>query len=294
MVFKNKGKKKPVFAGLSAFFIIAGIILLAYPFISEHIYENRADSIVAVNEEKADRKSTVEKAQILKDSISYNKELAARLVVITDPFTGAYEDESDSYNDLLNIDGNGYMCAVEIPCIDVHLPVRHGTDKETLENGIGHIKGSSLPVGGEDTHCVLSGHTGLNHAKMFSDLSEVREGDKFYIKVLGYVLAYKVCEINIVSPEDISLLSVRKGRDLCTLVTCTPYGVNSHRLLVTGERVPYSPRTDTYSSRKDEKSYASVWLHEYKMSLLVGCAAAILFRILLYIHFRFRRIADQC
>lgn len=291
MLFKRRGKRRAVFAGLSVFFIAAGALLLAYPFISEYIYENRADSIVAVNEKKAGSKSAQEKAGILKEAVSYNKELAARLVVITDPFTGTVDDGPDPYYDILNMDGKGYMCAVEIPSIDVHLPVRHGTDKETLENGVGHIKGSSLPIGGESTHCVLSGHTGLNHARMFSDLSEVMEGDIFYLKVLGYVMAYKVCEINVVTPEDISLLTIRKGRDLCTLVTCTPYGVNSHRLLVTGERVPYSSKLNTHAAEGDRRAFSSVWLYEYKMALLAGCAAAFFFRILLAVYIRSRRMA---
>ena len=286
MMRRTMNKKKKLFICFSVFFILAGIILLIYPFISERIFEHRADSIVAVNEAEADMKSSEEKEKILKESIAYNEALAEKMVVITDPFSGGFRDESSDYMELLNMDGKGYMCAIEIPSIKVNLPVRHGTGRETLENGIGHLEGSSLPVGGEDTHCVLSGHTGINHAKMFTDLSEMKKGDMFYLKVMGYTLAYKVCDINIVTPEDISLLTIRKGRDLCTLMTCTPYGVNSHRLLVTGERTEYLPDNGVQIEKEESVPYHSAWLSEYKRALYAGMAAAVLLWAVLSLRYR--------
>lgn len=133
--------------------------------------------------------------------------------------------------------GSGVMGYVEIPGIDVSLPIYHGTSEEVLQVAVGHIEGSSLPVGGESTHCVISGHRGLPSARLFTDLDQLAEGDIFTLRVLDETLTYEVDQIHVVEPDDITLLEIVEGEDLCTLVTCTPYGVNSHRLLVRGHRV---------------------------------------------------------
>ena len=146
---------------------------------------------------------------------------------------------AESYNELLNLHGSGLMGYVEIPKIDVNLPIYHGTSEEVLQKGIGHLVGSSLPIGGEGFHSVLTGHSGLAGAKLFSDLDQLVPGDTFFLHILGETLAYEVTEINTVLPYETELLLAVPGEDLCTLVTCTPYGVNSHRLLVRGSRVPY-------------------------------------------------------
>lgn len=147
------------------------------------------------------------------------------------------EEETEQYENLLNISGNGIMGYIEIPAIGVSLPIYHGTDDTVLQIAIGHIEGSSLPVGGPGTHCVVSGHRGLPSAKLFTDLDKLTEGDTFMLRVLDEVLTYEVDQIHIVEPHEVSLLEIEEGRDLCTLVTCTPYGVNSHRLLVRGHRI---------------------------------------------------------
>ena len=151
----------------------------------------------------------------------------------------------------------GVMAYVDIPKISVYLPVQHGTEAETLERAVGHVVGTSLPVGGESTHAVLSAHSGMASSKLYSDIDQLTEGDIFYIHVLGEVLAYEVDSINIVLPTDTSLLQIEEGEDLVTLVTCTPFGINTHRLLVRGHRVPYTPEQETTAAA--EKPVASSW-----------------------------------
>ena len=165
----------------------------------------------------------------------------------------------------------GVMAYVDIPKINVYLPVQHGTDAETLERAVGHVVGTSLPVGGSSTHAVLSAHSGLASSKLFSDIDQLAEGDTFYIHVLGDTLAYKVDSINTVLPTDTRLLQIEDGKDYVTLVTCTPFGVNTHRLLVRGHRVSYTPEQETTTT--EEKPAASSWTQHYLTGLAVGLGA---------------------
>lgn len=162
----------------------------------------------------------------------------------------------------------GAMCTIDIPKIGVYLPVRHGTGAETLERAVGHVVGTSLPVGGAGTHAVLSAHSGMASAKLFSDIDQLVKGDVFYIHVLGEALAYKVDQIATVLPSDTSLLQIEDGQDLVTLVTCTPFGVNTHRLLVRGHRVPYVPEL-VVENGKTPKA-ASSWTQHYLTGLGIG------------------------
>ena len=162
----------------------------------------------------------------------------------------------------------GAMCTIDIPKIGVYLPVRHGTGVETLERAVGHVVGTSLPVGGAGTHAVLSAHSGMASAKLFSDINQLVKGDVFYIHVLGEVLAYEVDRIATVLPSDTSLLQIEDGQDLVTLVTCTPFGVNTHRLLVRGHRVPYVPEM-VVENGKTPKA-ASSWTQHYLTGLGIG------------------------
>ena len=166
----------------------------------------------------------------------------------------------------------GVMAYVDIPKIGVYLPVQHGTDADTLERAVGHVVGTSLPVGGGSTHAVLSAHSGLTSSKLFSDIDQLAEGDVFYIHVLGEVLAYKVDTINTVLPTDTSLLQIEDGKDLVTLVTCTPFGVNTHRLIVRGYRVPYVPEQEATAAA--EKPAESSWTRHYLTGLTIGLGAA--------------------
>ena len=164
----------------------------------------------------------------------------------------------------------GVMAYIDIPKINVYLPVQHGTGAETLERSVGHVMGTSLPVGGSSTHAVLSAHSGMASSKLFSDIDQLEKGDTFYIHVLGEVLAYEVDNINTVLPTDTNLLQIEDGKDLVTLVTCTPFGINTHRLLVRGHRVPYTPEQ---ASAAEEKPVASSWTQHYLTGLVIGLGA---------------------
>lgn len=181
---------------------------------------------------------------------------------------------SEDYDSQLNIAGNGIMGYVEIPKISVNLPIYHGTENDSLERGIGHLLGSSLPVGGESTHTILSGHSGMASQKMFTDLGQLAAGDVFYLHVLNETLAYQVVEINTVLPYDISLLGIVPGEDLCTLVTCTPYGVNTHRLLVCGSRIPYEEAGALAEEVQRAEPEVSTWEAKYLQGILIGILAS--------------------
>ena len=170
-----------------------------------------------------------------------------------------------AYDEQLTV--GGAMCYVDIPKINVYLPVQHGTDADTLERAVGHVVGTSLPVGGSSTHAVLSAHSGMASSKLFSDIDQLAAGDVFYIHVLGDTLVYEVDSIHTVLPTDTSLLQIEDGKDYVTLVTCTPFGVNTHRLLVRGHRVPYAPEQETTAA---EKPAASSWTQHYLTGLAVG------------------------
>ena len=165
----------------------------------------------------------------------------------------------------------GVICYIDIPKINVYLPVQHGTDADTLERAVGHVVGTSLPVGGSSIHAVLSAHSGMANSKLFSDIDQLAVGDMFYIHVLGDTLAYKVDSINTVLPADTSLLQIADGKDLVTLVTCTPFGINTHRLLVRGHRIPYTPEQATTAAA--EKPGASSWTQHYLTGLAIGIGA---------------------
>ena len=162
----------------------------------------------------------------------------------------------------------GVMAYVDIPKINVCLPVQHGTDANTLERAVGHVVGTSLPVGGSSTHAVLSAHSGMASSKLFSDIDQLTEGDTFYIHVLGDTLAYKVDSIHTVLPTDTSQLQIEDGKDLVTLVTCTPFGINTHRLLVRGHRVPYTPVQETEVA--ETQKVTSSWTRHYLTGLTIG------------------------
>lgn len=229
---KKRGSNKlRVMAGVG---FIACACLLLYPFVSD-MWNRYVDSkaISTYNSEVSANEQLYE--QIYDDAVAYNASSVSEQVVTN----AEYDTDDDAYNALLDPTGNGMMGYLEIPCIDVNDPIYHYSTDEILQKGIGHIHGSSLPVGGENTHVVLTGHRGLPSQKFLSDLDKVKIGDKFYIHILNHVLAYQVYGIQTVLPTEVEGLKIEQGKDLVTLVTCTPYGINTHRLLVTGKRIPY-------------------------------------------------------
>jgi len=196
---------------------------------------------------------------------------------------------SEDYDHQLNIAGDGIMGYVEIPMIDVNLPIYHGTDSDILDVGIGHLLGTSLPVGGLDTHSVLTAHSGMANQKLFSDLDKLKLGDVFYLQVLGETLAYQVDQIKTVLPYDTTYLGITQGQDYCTLVTCTPFGVNTHRLLVRGTRIEYEVAEVIVEEQlQTEEKPKSTWMQQYIIGILIGIGALILIA-LLYAYIRYRR-----
>lgn len=262
-------------------FIGASLVMMFYPWISNFVNQHQADITVDNYKKKEKSLSEEQKEEMWKKAQMYNADLAKNQVELTDPFVESKSAIKSGliYNNLLNIDKSGMMCYLEIPCINVNLPVFHGTAASTLERGIGHLEGSSLPVGGKSTHAVLTGHTGLNNAKLFTDLTEVKEGDLFFLHTLGKDLAYRVIETEVVLPEETQDLLIRKGKDLVTLITCTPYGVNSHRLFVTGIRTKYTP--EEKENAKDDRSKDSQWMNAYKKAAIIGLAIALAMIVLL-------------
>lgn len=266
---------------LVTLFIDASLVMMFYPWISNFVNQHQADITVDNYKKKEKSLSEEQKEEMWKKAQMYNADLAQNQVELTDPFVESKSAIKSGliYNNLLNIDKSGMMCYLEIPCINVNLPVFHGTAASTLERGIGHLEGSSLPVGGKSTHAVLTGHTGLNNAKLFTDLTEVKEGDLFFLHTLGKDLAYRVIGTEVVLPEETQDLLIRKGKDLVTLITCTPYGVNSHRLFVTGIRTKYTP--EEKENAKDDRSKDSQWMNAYKKAAIIGLAIAIAMIVLL-------------
>ena len=247
--------------------VIAGFLLLAYPFLSNYLFEKSAGSTVESYQEKTDIMDQKIKEKVSDEARGYNENLLRSSIQLTDPFkTKKINGETVFYNNILNVDRSEIMGYVKIPCISVDLPIYHGTSAEVLERGIGHLAASSFPIGGESTHAVLTGHTGLSSAKLFTDLTEMKKGDLFFIHVLDKKLAYRVDRITVVKPEDTRNLQIIDGEDHVTLLTCTPYGVNDHRLLVRGKRTRYHEKEE----QTKERPHHSQWMEVYKQAILIG------------------------
>ena len=230
---KNRGN--PITTLFLVLMLFAGLSLLLYPTVSNYwnsLHQSRAiaayvEQVAQIDNETFD--------QLREQARAYNRTLVGK----------AYRydmtrEEREEYESLLNVSENGIIGYIEIPDIHCELPIYHGTDANALQVGVGHIEGSSLPVGGESTHCAISGHRGLPSAKLFSDLDKLTAGDRFILRVLDDTLTYEVDQVHTVLPEEMDELEIVEGEDYCTLVTCTPYGVNTHRLLVRGHRVENS------------------------------------------------------
>lgn len=211
--------------------LLAGLSLLLYPSFSNYWNSFHATRAIASYAEETANLNEAEYDAMLQEAYAYNQIRSA---------DGGYiltEEEKEIYEKTLDVSGTGIMGYIEIESIQVNLPIYHGTEDSVLQIAVGHLDWSSLPVGGAGTHCVMSGHRGLPSAKLFTHLDELVEGDTFVVRVLDEVFTYEVDQILIVEPEDVSALTIEPGNDLCTLVTCTPYGINSHRLLVRGHRI---------------------------------------------------------
>ena len=232
--------KKHISTVILVLIFLAGVSLLLYPTVSDYWNTLHASAAVTSYAQQVSSLDEERYSEMLSAARAYNQSLSGR----DNPYVLPAEQRAQ-YESLLNLDGSGIMGYIEIPNIDLSLPIYHGTDEAVLQVAVGHLDWTSLPVGGESTHCVLSGHRGLPSAKLFTNLDKLAVGDTFVIRTLDEVLTYEVTKILIVEPTETEALTIQPGEDLCTLVTCTPYGINTHRLLVCGRRTDNAPAAKT-------------------------------------------------
>lgn len=267
-------KKKIINIGLGLLFLI-GLSILLYPTFSNLWNTWRNAQLISEYSQSIQEIPEADYSEMWEAAREYNRQHTEN--VIMDVFDEENEKEYEmphSYDVLLNPSGNGVMGYINIPKINIQLAIYHGVGEHALENGVGHIEGTSLPIGGESTHAVLSAHRGLPQAKLFTDLDQMEEGDLFFITVLDQKIAYQVDQIKTVLPEEVDDLAIVKGEDYCTLVTCTPYGVNSHRMLVRGRRVELPQEEEGQNSETQQKQ--AVWLGLEERTLLAGIMVFLL------------------
>ena len=273
------------------FLLALGITL--YPFVSNYLAEKYQSTAMAAYSDTISRMDDTTLMREREAAQQFNRSIGVISMSGPDAIS-RLNAARDGYDDLLNVNNNGIMGYIRIPSIDVELPIYHGVENSTLEQGVGHLPGSSLPVGGESTHAVLAAHSGLASQRMFTDLEQLREGDRFYLSVLGETLAYEIDQMLVVEPDDAAALELQPGMDLVTLITCTPYGVNTHRLLVRGKRVPYEPAQEDVVEAEAAPE-PSTWRRQYVKGLalgvgiMAGCSAAAVIGWRLYLAKHTRR-----
>ena len=262
---------------------LAGLSLLLYPLVANQSNNHRQKQLISNYESVvADKEAAgnIDYAAEMKKAEAYNDALLPSILPDSFAVADASTETDSSYEDSLNIAGDGMMGIVEIPKIAIKLPIYHGTGDEVLQKAAGHLEGSSLPIGGESTHAVISAHRGLPSASLFTDLDQLEIGDHFLIHVLDETLCYEVDQILVVDPEDTSALAVEDGEDLMTLLTCTPYGVNTQRLMVRGHRVPYEEQTVA----DEQTPLSGLSLHtNYLLWVIVGIVVTGVFILILFI-----------
>ena len=268
---------------ISTIFIIliflVGLGFISYPTVSNLWNQAHQSRAIATYSKQVEKLDDSENKKMLKAARKYNKSLLKK----SDHWKLSKKDKK-KYESLLDVSGTGIMGYIEVPKIDCSLPIYHGTDEGALQIAIGHLEGSSLPVGGKSTHCVLSGHRGLPSARLFTDLDQMEEGDIFILNILGRKLAYEVDQIRVVLPEEMSDLEIEEGKDLCTLVTCTPYGINTHRLLVRGHRTEYVEKKVSEEEKEVQTKKTDI-----RLMIAGGAGVLILLIIIIVIVIKRRR-----
>ena len=257
--------------------LVAGLLIFNYPTISTLYNQLHQGTVMAEYDEDLAKLEQEELDAYWQEAVEYNERLAGNGAAVRDAFTQGPAEEDPEYAGVLDMEESGVMGAIEIPSVNIYLPIYHGTSADVLDIGAGHLMGTSVPVGGESTHTVLTGHRGLPTAELFTDLDQVEVGDVFYIHILKKTLAYRVYDIETVLPEQVESLRIEAGRDLATLVTCTPYGINSHRLLLHAERTAYDGTPDSQTAAMRESLWQ--WLLSRKTFLL---SVGFLIGMLLY------------
>lgn len=255
----NKEIKEKVIIFLFILMIVVGLGIILFPLISNQVNEIHYQEVIGTYDDTVTQRTEIENDQMLIKAREYNSSLSSTKIV--DVFQNPVQTNSSEYLSILNVDDNGMMGYISIPKIDVRIPIYHGTSSDILQKGVGHLEGSSLPVGGESTHTILSAHRGLPSSRLFTDLDQLKEGDIFYIYVLDEVLAYQVDQVLVTEPSETEALKIVDGKDYITLVTCTPYAVNTHRLLVRGERIEYNKQVEEQTVEDRSLSTADIILY---------------------------------
>ena len=275
-------KRKILTICVAVFFFLIAIWIMLYPMISNAYNAKHHSELFTDYERKISHANALEIEQSRNDAIAYNQSLSTSLQMI-DPFSKeSLQAAFDAYSNLLNLNGSEIMGYIDIPAIEVHLPIFHGTEDKILQKGVGHLLGSSMPVGGESTHTILTGHSGMASQRMFTDLPQLKIGDVIYLHILDEVLAYQVYDTAEVLPHNTSKLQIESNRDLCTLITCTPIGINTHRLLVMAERIPYEEAEEIVEEIIAEDQPESTWEQNYIKGIIIGIGIVmvIVFQIL--------------
>ena len=264
--------------------LLAGILVLLYPVFATQYNNYRQETIASQFSAVAQDAGPDAVAENLRRADEYNSTAAESPIL--DPWLDAQRPDTAPYQEYLSqLNLNDVMATIKIPAINVNLPIYHGTESATLDKGIGHLFGTALPVGGDSTHTVLTGHTGLGTATMFDQLTSLKEGDVFYIEVPGRHLKYQVTDIRVVLPNETETLNKVEGKDLATLITCTPYGINTHRLLVTGERVPMDEATAAAEAAQVKGAVLKPWM----IAILIAVAIILLVSAIIWARSRTRR-----
>lgn len=267
----------------------AGVGIFIYPALSNYLAEKDQKKIITEYAQDVEKMNDSEMERQWALAKRYNETLLGDPV--HDPFVpGTGYALPDNYKEVLNVNGDGVMGHIKIPKIEVDLPIYHGTGEEELEKGAGHVDVTALPIGGEGIHPIISAHRGLPSAELFTRLDEMKRGDKFYIYVLDKVLAYEVDQVKVIKPEELESLAAIEGKDYMTLLTCTPYGKNTHRLLVRGCRIPYVEGMEQESSTPSDKGMQAnkTWIKEYLLAILVGLVI-LLFIVIIIVSRRKKR-----
>ena len=273
-------KRRILVSILSAVCFLTAVIIMLYPAISNYVNQKYASEIQTAYVEQL-RQTDGSELRLIKDlANAYNRSIVPGAMESDSYTKAAILAASEDYENQLNPTGDGTMGYIEIPKINVNLPILHGTNADTLERGVGHLLGSSLPVGGSSTHTILTGHSGMASQKMFTDLAQLDFGDVFYLHILNETLAYQVDEINTILPHDTTYLQISQGEDYCTLVTCTPVGINTHRLLVRGYRIPYEEAKEAQAEIEVTiEETGSDWEDQYRLGLLLGLILIVIFAL---------------
>ena len=288
-----RGKRRKIITiSLAVLFFLLALGLTIYPVFSSRYNEAHQSQIHTEYQDAVQALPDTAIPEARAKAQAYNDELWSSIARY-----GSYSKDSvssavEEYAQLLDLTGTGTMAYVHIPKLAVSLPIYHGTEEETLDRGVGHLIGSSLPIGGSSTHAILTGHSGLASQKMFSDLDKLEIGDTFYLEVLNEILAYEVDQINTVLPHDTAYLGLEEGKDLCTLVTCTPFGVNTHRLLIRGHRIAYTPKDEespTTEPAETSEPVDSTWEQEYEKGVYFAIGVVVIICLVLFLGWLMQR-----